>query len=159
MLVLDRRVHDACLVFDDFRDTVSSGSLRWAERPDELAALVAVDPGGLAETFAAAGRTARGEQSDPFGRTHWEEPLAAPFAAVRVHPALFHTQGGLRVDGHARVLTTSREPIEGLYASGGAAMSISGHGPGGYLAGNGLLPALGLALLAAEHTSEQKGLC
>ncbi len=159
VLVLDRRVHDACLVFDDFRDTVSSGSLRWAERPDELAALVAVDPGGLAETFAAAGRTARGEQSDPFGRTHWEEPLAAPFAAVRVHPALFHTQGGLRVDGHARVLTTSRDPIEGLYASGGAAMSISGHGPGGYLAGNGLLPALGLALLAAEHTSEQKGLC
>jgi len=30
-------------------------------------------------------------------------------------------------------------PIEGLYASGGAAAGISGHGAAGYLAGNGLL--------------------
>jgi Predicted oxidoreductase len=73
---------------------------------------------------------------------------------VRVFPALFHTQGGLRVDAHARVLRTDGSCIDGLYASGGAAMGISGHGPGGYLAGNGLLPALGLALLAAEHCAD-----
>jgi fumarate reductase flavoprotein subunit len=41
--------------------------------------------------------------------------------------------------------------IDGLYASGGAAEGISGHGAAGYLAGNGLLPALGLAYLAADH--------
>ena len=28
---------------------------------------------------------------------------------------------------------------------------MSGHGAAGYLAGNGLLPALGLAVLAADH--------
>jgi fumarate reductase flavoprotein subunit len=70
-----------------------------------------------------------------------------------VAPALFHTQGGLRVDGSARVLDRSGAPIRGLYASGGAAMGISGHGAGGYLAGNGLLPALGLAFLAAEDVA------
>ncbi len=153
VLVFDQRVHDACLVFEDFRETVSSGSLRWAESTAELADLVRVDSAGLAETFAVAERAARGQQADPFGRMYWEAPLAPPYAAVRVHPALFHTQGGLRVDAHARVLVASGDFIEGLYASGGAAMSISGHGPGGYLAGNGLLSALGLALLAADHVA------
>jgi fumarate reductase flavoprotein subunit len=80
-------------------------------------------------------------------------PLSPPFAAVRVVPALFHTQGGLVVDGHARVLRPDRTAIPGLYASGGAAEGISGHGAAGYLAGNGLLPALGLAFLAAEHAA------
>jgi fumarate reductase flavoprotein subunit len=35
-------------------------------------------------------------------------------------------------------------------------MGISGHGAGGYLAGNGLLPALGLAFLAAEHVAADR---
>jgi len=69
---------------------------------------------------------------------------------VRVVPALFHTQGGLVVDDYARVTRADGSPIAGLYASGGAAAGISGHGASGYLAGNGLLPALGLAYLAAE---------
>ena len=66
-------------------------------------------------------------------------------------PALFHTQGGLRVDEHARLLDAAGRPVAGVYASGGAAVGMSGHGAAGYLAGNGLLPALGLAVLAADH--------
>jgi fumarate reductase flavoprotein subunit len=69
---------------------------------------------------------------------------------VKVTGALFHTQGGLLVDGHARVLRDGR-PIPGLYAAGGAAAGISGHGADGYLAGNGLLSALGLGYLAGRH--------
>ena len=72
---------------------------------------------------------------------------------MRVVPALFHTQGGLVVDEHARVIREDGSVIEGLYASGGAAAGISGHGAAGYLAGNGLLPALGLAYLAADHAA------
>ena len=64
--------------------------------------------------------------------------------------ALFHTQGGLCVDEHARVLAGGR-PVPGLYAAGGAAAGISGHGADGYLAGNGLLSALGLGYLAGHH--------
>ena len=33
-------------------------------------------------------------------------PLAAPFHAIRVTAALFHTQGGLLIDDTARVLRT-----------------------------------------------------
>ena len=76
--------------------------------------------------------------------------MVGPYAAVAIVPALFHTQGGLVVDGHARVLRTDGSPIDGLFAAGGAAMGISGHGASGYLAGNGLLPALGLSFLAAD---------
>jgi fumarate reductase flavoprotein subunit len=69
---------------------------------------------------------------------------------VKVTGALFHTQGGLAVDSHARVLRRG-VPIPGLYAAGGAAVGMSGHGADGYLAGNGLLAALGLGYLAGRH--------
>jgi fumarate reductase flavoprotein subunit len=153
VIVLDRRVHDACMAFDDFRDTVDSGALRWADTAQDLAAAVGVDPAGLAATLSTTAEVATGLAHDAFGRTDWAAPLRPPYAGIRVVPALFHTQGGLRVDGHARVLTPDGTPIPGLYASGGAAMGISGHGARGYLAGNGLLPALGLAFLAAEHVA------
>ena len=71
---------------------------------------------------------------------------------MRIAGALFHTQGGLRTDGAARVLRSGR-PRAGLFAAGGAAQGISGHGADGYLAGNGLLGALGLGFLAGVGLS------
>jgi fumarate reductase flavoprotein subunit len=150
-IVLDRRIHDACLPFTDFRQTVESGALVWADDVDGLAAETGLPRDAVAEELAAAAAVARGERDDRFGRTSFEAELSPPFAAVRVVPALFHTQGGLLVDGHARVIRPDGSAIHGLYASGGAAAGISGHGAAGYLAGNGLLPALGLAYLAADH--------
>ena len=146
-LVFDQRIHDACLRFRDFADTVASGALVWADDVAALARATGLPVHPLRDTFAAAGGSAAGG-ADAFGRTHWEAPLAPPFAAVRVSPCLFHTQGGLAVDGCARVYGADGQTIGGLYAAGGAAMGISGHGAAGYLAGNGLLPALGLAYLA-----------
>jgi len=153
VLVLDQRIHDSCLVFDDFRATVESGAIRWADSVEELAALFTLDPDTLTETLDHTRRCAEHADTDELGRTSWEAPLAVPLAGVRVTGALFHTQGGLRVDGNARVLRSDGNPIDGLYACGGAAHGISGHGAAGYLAGNGLLPALGLAFLAAEHVA------
>ncbi len=157
-LVFDRRIHDACLAFTDFRQTVESGCLAWADDVESLAESTGLPMAGLSAELQAAEATARGEVPDRFGRAHFEAPLAAPYAAVRVVPALFHTQGGLVVDQHARVQHAhDGAPIRGLYASGGAACGISGHGAAGYLAGNGLLPALGLAYLAANHAAGVHG--
>lgn len=150
-IVFDQRVHDLCLAFGDYQDTVRQGVVVEAPDVESLARRCALPADRLARTLERADRCARDGAADDFGRTHWEAPLNAPYRAVRVEPALFHTQGGLVVDGHARVLREDGAPIEGLYASGGAAIGISGHGAGGYLAGNGLLPALGLAVLAADH--------
>ena len=155
-VVLDRRIHDLCLPFQDFRDTVESGAVKVADTVAELAGLCGIDPAGLQATVDEVGRIAAGEGSDRFGRTFWEAPLAPPYEAIRVRPALFHTQGGLLVDEHARVMDQRDRPLPGLYASGGAAAGISGHGAAGYLAGNGLLPAFGLALLAAEHVAARR---
>lgn len=152
-IVLDRRIHESCLAFRDYQDTVATGAVRWGDGPAELAERVGIDPQGLAATVAEAALIARGEHADPFGRTHWEAPLAGELAAVSVRPALFHTQGGLSVDEHARVLRPDGSPVSGVYAAGGAAVGMSGAGAGGYLAGNGLLAALGLSLLAAEHAA------
>ncbi|GHB03952.1 fumarate reductase flavoprotein subunit [Streptomyces thermoviolaceus subsp. thermoviolaceus] len=153
-IVLDRRIHDLCLPFTDFRQTVDAGALVWADDLDTLARRTGCDPAALKESIAGQAAQAGGSADrDAFGRTFFEEPLRAPYAAVEVIPALFHTQGGLAVDGDARVLTEDGSPVPGLFASGGAAHGISGHGAGGYLAGNGLLPALGLAWQAATALS------
>jgi fumarate reductase flavoprotein subunit len=150
-IVVDRDIYDKCLAFNDFRQTVDSGAAVWADTADELAAATGLPVDGVVAELTAVQRYARGEASDPFGRSSFEHDMAAPYAAIKIVPALFHTQGGLAVDGHARVLRSSGDAIDGLFASGGAAMGISGHGAAGYLAGNGLLPALGLAYLAADY--------
>lgn len=150
-LVLDRRIHDLCLPFTDFRQTVAADALVWGDDAAQLAARIGCPADAL--TAAVAEQTALAADAsapDRFGRTSAEEPLRGPLAAVEVIPALFHTQGGLLVDGEARVFDREGVPIDGLFASGGAAHGISGHGAAGYLAGNGLLPALGLAWQAAN---------
>jgi fumarate reductase flavoprotein subunit len=156
-LIFDKRVHDLCLSFTDFMQTVESGSLVWADTVEGLAEATGLAADALKAELTSAAEVAAGQRTDRFGRVAFEAPLAPPYAAVRVVPALFHTQGGLVVDEHARVLRPDSTPITGLYASGGAAAGISGHGAAGYLAGNGLLPALGLAFLAAEHAAQQTG--
>ncbi|WP_027944479.1 FAD-dependent oxidoreductase [Amycolatopsis taiwanensis] len=155
-IVLDETIFQQCQQFQDFRDTVESGALVWAGDAVELASATGLPADALAEELATAAATARGERADEFGRTNWERPLAGRYAAVRVVPALFHTQGGLLVDENAAVVDTHGNPIPGLYAAGGAAASISGHGAAGYLPGNGLLPAFGLAYLAAVDVARRR---
>lgn len=150
-IVLDERINEFCGSFTDFRDVVDSGAVRSADTLGELAERTGMSAPVLAAEVAAMAAVARGEASDPHGRTHVAAPLDPPYQAIEVVPALFHTQGGLLVDEHGQVLDTTGAPLGGLYASGGAAVGMSGHGAAGYLAGNGLLPALGLAYLAADH--------
>ncbi|WP_298040550.1 FAD-binding protein [uncultured Microbacterium sp.] len=152
-IIIDERIHEACSGFQDFQDVIAGGGVRWGDSPAELAAEAGISPEGLARTVAMTAAVASGDESDAFERTAWEAPLTGRLAAIFIKPALFHTQGGLRVDAHAQVMRADETAIEGLYASGGAAAGISGHGASGYLAGNGLLPALGLAYIAAGHVA------
>ncbi|MEM6266225.1 MAG: FAD-binding protein, partial [Pseudomonadota bacterium] len=127
-----------------------------ADTLDELARKAGIDASGLEASVAETHRLIESEQRDQFGRSFaGKAPLAAPFYAVKVTGALFHTQGGLEVDQHARVLRQSGETFPNLYAGGGAARGISGPGADGYLAGNGLLTATTLGRLAGEHAASQ----
>jgi fumarate reductase flavoprotein subunit len=138
-VVLDERIDALCRPFADYRDVVGSGAVRRGATVEELADRIGVPAAALKEELTGPER---------FGRT---PALTPPYLAIEIVPALFHTQGGLLVDGDAQVLDAAGDPLGGLYASGGAAVGMSGHGAAGYLAGNGLLPALGLAYLAANH--------
>jgi hypothetical protein len=58
-------------------------------------------PGGRSRTRTGA----RGKAPDPFGREEFAGgSLEPPFYGIHVRGALFHTRGGLKVDGKARVL-------------------------------------------------------
>ncbi|TWF93638.1 FAD-dependent oxidoreductase [Saccharopolyspora dendranthemae] len=154
-LVFDERIDGLCRAFGDYQDVLAAGAVRTANSAPELAATIGVPPQALESELDALAGVAAGEAADRFGRTA-ARALVAPLHAVEIIPALFHTQGGLLVDEHARVLDPAGDPVPGLYASGGAAAGISGHGAAGYLAGNGLLPALGLAYLAAGHLARSR---
>src|SRR5690606_38182085 len=86
-IVLDEVVHEQCLPFQDYRDTVASGALVWAEDAQGLAAAIDVPAEALAAELRRSAEAARGERADEFGRTNWERPLRPPYAAVRVVPA------------------------------------------------------------------------
>ncbi len=152
-VIYDTLIHETALPFADYQDLLAVDGVRWADDPAELAGIVGAPAATVAATLDHAATCARGETDDPFGRTLWPHALEPPYAAVKVTGALFHTQGGLRVDARAAVLRGG-EPIPGLYAAGGAAAGISGHGAAGYMSGNGLLSALGLGYLAGRDITE-----
>jgi hypothetical protein len=141
---------DGSMSFKEFEVTAASGAIIWADTMEEIAAKTNLPVENVINEFANANAVSAGLVDDKLGRKVFENPLQAPFGAIKLRPSLFHTQGGVRVDADGRVLKESGDPIAGLYASGGAALGISGHGSDGYLAGNGLLAAVGFAYLAAK---------
>jgi fumarate reductase flavoprotein subunit len=152
--IFDQRIYDIVAQTDHFRDTIASGALRSAQTLEELAAALKLPAAKLRESVAEVNAAAASGR-DRFGRTTFGAPLAPPYYGAIITGALAHTQGGLVVDVHGRVLRSDRTPIPNLYAGGGTAAGISGDGADGYLSGNGLLSALGLGLIAGEHAAEQ----
>lgn len=153
-VVFDERIGGLCESFADYQDILAAKAVHRAETAEGLAAFIECDAATVAEELHRVEQFRRGAAADPIGRTAFGGGITAPYLVVRVTGALFHTQGGLAVDGDARVLR-KREPIAGLYAAGGAAVGASGRGAAGYLAGNGLLAALGLGYLAGRHAGDR----
>jgi fumarate reductase flavoprotein subunit len=154
--IYDRRIHAIAMDEEEYAEMSAMGGIVWGNVCD-IASAKKLDTDALAQTLDTYAAAAREEHDDPFGRTAFAlAPLEPPYAIVTVKPGLFHTQGGLMVDGHARVLRGGGAPVPNLYAGGGAAVGISGRSGGaGYASGNGLLAALGLGRLAALHAASE----
>ena len=150
--VYDETVHNKALSFQDYRDLIEMKGVRWAKDVAELAAMIGCRQQHVQDTIDAAARYAEGDD-DPLGRSDWARTLEPPYAVVKVTGALFHTQGGLKVDARGAVLRNG-EPIPGLFAAGGAAIGVSGDSASGYVSGNGLLSALGLGYLAGKAVAD-----
>ncbi|MCA1645896.1 MAG: FAD-binding protein, partial [Chloroflexi bacterium] len=112
-MVSDRRIDAALRAFADYQAILDNDAIRWAASVDELATLIGAPVDELRTSLVAVEHAARGEAADPFGRTDWEAPLEPPYGVVKVEGALFHTQGGLLVNGDAAVLRHG-QPIQGL---------------------------------------------
>ena len=125
--------------FPDFVAAEAAGALKTCADAQALAQLIGTaDPATVAQSCASAPK----------------RPLVAPFHVVKVTGALFHTQGGLDIDDHCRVLREDGQPFPNLLAAGGAARGVSGNAVWGYMSGNGLLSAVGGGAIAAATVAE-----
>jgi fumarate reductase flavoprotein subunit len=129
---------------------LDAGLLLKAETPADLAAKLGINAEGLKETVHECNALAARGEKDAFGRV-LPQPLAGPYYGIKVTVALYHTQGGLKVNADGQVIRIDGSIIPNLYAGGGVAVGVSGRGLEGYLPGNGLLASLGLGMIAAEH--------
>jgi fumarate reductase flavoprotein subunit len=141
--IYDERLHQLGMTFPDYQEAYAAGAVRPAP-----------DLPHLKQTLSEVGAFVEG-RPDPFGRNFTGKPkLVPPLYAVKVTGALFHTQGGLAVDEHARVLDTQGRPIPRLFAGGGASCGVSGDHVWGYLSGNGLLSAVALGRIAGNSARD-----
>jgi fumarate reductase flavoprotein subunit len=147
--VFDGESYATAAPYEDFQESVNAGVVLQGDGLSEIAARTRLPLRTLEAEVSELSESVRSGQPDRYGRVH-RRHLQPPLFAVRVAAALFHTQGGLLIDASARVLRTNGRPIRGLYAAGGTAAGISGHGAGGYMAGNGLTAAAVLGYVAGS---------
>lgn len=151
--IFDEEVYEASRA-TRLEEVIGAGKVRRFDSLEEVGSAFGLPSDTLAKTVEEANRCARGEADDPFGREGLAGgPLEPPFYGIHVRGALFHTQGGLKVDGRARVLRRDGTVIPGLYAGGGTAVRVSGSGHAGYSSGNGLLAAAVLGRIAGEDAA------
>ena len=131
-IVIDDRLLALGRSFPDFVAAEAAGAVRHAADLQTLAGLIGCEMHTLGTTLAGT-------------------RLAAPYHAIKVTGALFHTQGGLDIDAHCRVLREADgRSFPNLLAAGGAARGVSGNAVWGYLSGNGLLSAVAGGFIAAR---------
>ncbi len=150
-LIWDKRCEQIALQMHSHREAQEAGAIKSCSSVQEIADWIGCDAGTLTQTVAQVADVTGGKMQDPFGRDFAGKPaLQPPYFVAKVMGALFHTQGGLEVDKHARVLRKDGTPFPNLFAGGGAARGLSGPSDWGYLSGSGLLVATNLGRLAGE---------
>jgi fumarate reductase flavoprotein subunit len=153
--VFDERICRTVEDYEDFQQCIRMGAVKRFDTIRDLAASFRLPIEETAATHEAFLRAARGETKDPMGRRDFGKPLEPPFYGVKVTGALFHTQGGLKVNKKAQVIRKDGRAIPNLYAGGGTAAGFSGKaGPAGYLSANGLLAALVLGKIAGTEAAK-----
>jgi fumarate reductase flavoprotein subunit len=147
--IFDERIAGVARQFQNFRDAEQARALITADSIEALARRIGVTPEALRAELEAI----EPGRPDRFGRVI-EKRLTAPYCAIKVTGALFHTQGGLAIDTRTRVLHKSGRPFPNLFAAGGAAVGVSGSQASGYLSGNGLLTATVFGRIAGTAAAQ-----
>jgi len=172
-VVFDQRVKDSVVILPSVLPGQPAPD--WITRAPTvrgLAESIGVSPHALEATVDRWNeQVAAGEDLDYHRGTVWfeaqmsgDKPTPArslrpiqvpPFYALRLYNGTLGTNGGVRIDGNARVLTHRGAAIPGLYAAGNVAASVFGPAyPGG---GSTIGPALAFGYLAGRHAAAQPG--
>lgn len=153
--VYDSRIHEECLVFEDYVSARDAGAIKIFESLEALAEGLDLSYKVVLDTFSYIESIQENGETDLFGRNFTaEHKLLPPYYVIRVTGALFHTQGGLEVTPSGRVLDIQGQILPNLFAAGGAARGVSGAGDSGYLSGNGLLSAVVMGALAGKEAAK-----
>lgn len=147
--VFDEPLLTFAQAFPDFVSAQSAGAVQQATDVAALAQRIGCSVQALQATLSEVQ-----PGTDAATGRRFQRALQAPFYAIQVTGALFHTQGGLDIDAQTRVLRQDGTPLPNLLAAGGAARGVSGQAVWGYLSGNGLLSAIAGGHIAA-HTMQQ----
>jgi fumarate reductase flavoprotein subunit len=153
--VFDQRIYDTVLAYEDFQQCLKMGAIKKFRDIEELANYFRLPKEEVLCTHEKFQKAASGKASDSLGREEFGEPLEPPLYGAKVTGALFHTQGGLKINRKGEVIRKDGSSIPNLYAGGGTAAGFSGKaGPRGYLSANGLLAALVLGKIVGEEAGK-----
>jgi fumarate reductase flavoprotein subunit len=154
--VFDARIASVARQFEDFRDAERVGAVLNVDTVEDLADAMRVPSAVFVEEWTEVESLKAKSGQDRYGRQFAPEQICrAPFHAVKVTGALFHTQGGLSIDAVGRVKRKDGTLFPNLFAAGGAAAGVSGSSAAGYLSGSGLLTATVLGRLAGQAAAEK----
>jgi fumarate reductase flavoprotein subunit len=157
-VIIDAGIEERCAYIPEMRDLMELKAARQADSVEALAAMLGLDAGILEAELAEARAAQAAGTADRFGRLWGKDlPPAAPFRAFKAVGAIYHTQGGLQIDGEARVLRADGSALPNVFAGGGAARGVSGPSSWGYLPAMGLCAAVTLGRIAGEAAARQVG--
>jgi fumarate reductase flavoprotein subunit len=153
-LLLDRVILEACSGFPDIETVEVDGGIRWCQDVAELAAATGSDPSVLSGTLHEVQVAASQGEPDRVGRRSWKHVPSWPIGVIPIEPIIAMSQGGILVNAHGFARRPQGGAHQRVIAVGGSATGLSGVSGDGYLAGNGLLLALGLGLVGGRAAAE-----
>lgn len=150
-VIVDAAIEQRCDYMLETGQLRALGAMREAPTLAQLATLIAVDVQQLSASVESARAAHAAGGRDALGRD-WSAttPPMGPYRALKVCGAVFHTQGGLQIDGQARVLRPDGSALANVFAGGGSARGVSGPSCWGYLPAMGLCSALTFGRLAGR---------
>jgi fumarate reductase flavoprotein subunit len=154
-VVFDAAIEAHCAYVPETRQLMELNAAKSADSVPALAAAIGADAEALADALAEAHAARFAGRADSVGR-RWgrERPPLAPFRALKVKGAIYHTQGGLQVNADARVIRPDGSTLPNLFAGGGSARCVSGPSFWGYLPAMGLCSATTLGMIAGASAAE-----
>jgi fumarate reductase flavoprotein subunit len=153
-VIHDTDIEARCGYIPETQALLALNAAREGDTVEELARRIGADPEMLGQTLDDAWRAASSGRADSVGRLWGQDrPPGGALRALKVRGALYHTQGGLQVNGQGRVLRPDGSALPNLFAGGGAARGVSGPGCWGYLPAMGLCAAVTLGALAGRHAA------